>query len=59
MKISAEYEYEYHYLVSTIQILFEYRIIRSPLVDEEVEVMDEEVQEVDEQVADEVVEVGG
>ena len=28
---SSEYEYEYHYLVSTIRILFEYRIIRSPL----------------------------
>ena len=32
LKISAEYEYEYHYSVSTIRILFEYRIIRSPLV---------------------------
>ena len=31
LKISAEYEYEYHYSVSTIRILFEYRIIRSPL----------------------------
>ena len=31
LKISSEYEYEYHYLVSTIRILFEYRIIRSPL----------------------------
>ena len=31
LKISAEYEYEYHYSVSTIGILFEYRIIRSPL----------------------------
>ena len=27
-----EYEYEYHYSVSTIRILFEYRIIRSPLI---------------------------
>ena len=32
LKISAEYEYEYHYSVSTIRILFEYRIIRSPLI---------------------------
>ena len=32
LKISAEYEYEYHYSVSTIRILFEYRIIRSPLL---------------------------
>ena len=31
LKISAEYEYEYHYSVSTIRILFENRIIRSPL----------------------------
>ena len=31
LKISAEYEYEYHYSVLTIRILFEYRIIRSPL----------------------------
>ena len=31
LKISSEYEYEYHYSVSTIRILFEYRIIRSPL----------------------------
>ena len=29
LKISAEYEY--HYSASTIRILFEYRIIRSPL----------------------------
>ena len=29
---SPEYEYEYHYSVSTIRILFEYRIIRSPLM---------------------------
>ena len=31
LKISAKYEYKYHYLVSTIRILFEYGIIRSPL----------------------------
>ena len=31
LKVSPEYEYEYHYSVSTIRILFEYRIIRSPL----------------------------
>ena len=31
LKISAEYEHEYHYSVSTIRILFEFWIIRSPL----------------------------
>ena len=37
LKISAEYEYEYHYSVSTIRILFEYRIIRSPLICQQAE----------------------
>ena len=32
LKISVEYENEYHYLVSTVWILFKYRIIRSPLI---------------------------
>ena len=32
LKISSEHEYEYRYSVSTIWILFEYRIIRSPLI---------------------------
>ena len=32
IQILSEYEYEYHYSVSTIWILFEYRIIHSPLV---------------------------
>ena len=32
LKISDKYEYKYHYLFSTIWIPFEYRIIRSPLM---------------------------
>ena len=32
-KKSPEYEYEYKYSVSSIRIIFEYRIIRSPLAD--------------------------
>ena len=32
LKISDKYEYEYDYSVSTIRILSEYRIIRSPLI---------------------------
>ena len=31
LRKSAEYEYEYQYSASTIQMIFEYRIIRSPL----------------------------
>ena len=32
MKISSEYEYKYHYSVSTIRKLFKYQIIRSHLM---------------------------